>query len=347
MSSSAHGYFVWHDLITTDIPAAINFYKKVVGWKTQPFDPEGKYQMWTGKNGPVGGIGAAETGTPAHWRPYIGTDDIAATIALAEKLGGSVVTPATDIPNGGKWAVLKDPQDNEFGLYWSANHSAPEMKMEPGEFHWHELATNDHKTAFGFYQKLFGWQAGVEHNISGMGIYALFKNEGRPHGMGGMFNKPASTHGGWCVYTVVKDVGKSAATISKLGGKNTHEPVQVPGGSWTVKFIDPQGVPHALTSSENASAKVEEKKEVAVKPKAKTSASKTATTPAKKSSKKKSVKKISKQKVVGKKPTPGKKPAKKSDKKKKKQEKKLKKLKKKMEKKEKKQKKKDKAKRKK
>jgi len=347
MSSSAHGHFIWHDLITTDIPAAVEFYKKVIGWTTQPFDPDGKYLMWANKGGPVGGVGPAEAGNSAHWRPYIGTDDIGATIALAEKLGGSVVTPATDISNGGKWAALKDPQGNQFGLYWSANNPAPELKMQPGEFHWHELATNDHKRAFQFYQQLFGWEPAREHDMGDIGIYALFKNEGRSQGLGGMFNKPASMpHGGWCTYTIVKDVGKAAKLIAKLGGKTTHEPVQVPGGSWTLKFNDAQGVPHALTSSDystavDANQTKAKKKRATTKPepiksKSNLTATKTTAAPAKKSAKKKSVKKPAPKKVVQQKAKVDKKQLKKVEKKKKKALKKLKKQEKKLKKKDKK-----------
>lgn len=364
MSSSAHGYFVWHDLITTDIPAAIEFYKKTVGWTTQAFDPEGKYVMWANQSGPVGGVGPAGDEMAPHWRPYIGTDDMNASIELAEKLGGELVTPPTDISNGGQWAVLKDPQGNEFGLYWSSNNPRPEMTMQPGEFHWHELATDDYKAVFGFYQQLFGWEPAREHDMGEIGMYALFKNEGRPQGLGGMFNKPATMpRSGWCTYTIVKDVGKAAAAIKKLGGKITHEPVQVPGGSWTLKFTDAQGVSHALTSTENASAKpaapkVEEKQKTAAasaKPKAKVKrtaskkapAKKSARKPAKKSVKKKAVKKVATKKVASTKVKVDKKSLKKAqkkeEKKQKKQLKKQKKLEKKLKKKEKKAKKQERA----
>jgi predicted enzyme related to lactoylglutathione lyase len=279
-------------------------------------------------------------------------------------LGGEVTTPPTDISNGGKWAVLKDPQGNEFGLYWSPNNPRPEMNMQPGEFHWHELATDDYKTVFSFYQQLFGWEPAREHDMGNMGMYALFKNEGRPQGLGGMFNKPAGMpHGGWCTYTIVKDVGKAAAAIKRLGGKITHEPVQVPGGSWTLKFTDAQGIPHALTSTENVSArpaatKMERKKKIAssaAKPKAKAKHAVSKTAPAKKSAKKsagKSVKKKAVKKPAAKKVAYTrikldakqlKKARKKEEKKKKKELKKQKKLEKKLKKKEKKAKKKEKA----
>lgn len=249
-----HGHFVWHDLITTDIPSAVEFYKKVVGWSTQPFDPEGKYLMWTGKHGAVGGVGSVPEGVSPYWRVYIGTDDIDATIAKAQQLGGKVTTSVTDIPNVGKWAALQDPQGNEFGLFWSAEPKKPEMHRDPGELHWHELATEDHQVVFKFYQSLFGWQHGIDHNIGEMGVYSVFTHEGRPQGMGGMYNKLAGVPHGWRTYTIVKDAAKAVPMIKRLGGTITQAPEQVPGGSWIVKFTDPQGALHALTAMENSAA---------------------------------------------------------------------------------------------
>ena len=303
-ASSPHGHFVWHDLITTDISAGIEFYKKVTGWKTQPFDPEGRYLMWVNHCGAAGGIGAAPQGTQPYWRIYIGTDDIEATVFKAQQLGGTVVTPITDIPGVGRWAALRDPQGNEFGVFWAPDTKAPVLSMQSGEFHWHELATDDYKAAFEFYRTLFGWQHGIEHNMGDLGNYLVFKNEGRPNGLGGFYNKQPGTAngGGWCTYTIVKDVKKTAALINKLGGKNTHKPVKVPGGSWVIKFTDPQGAAHALTSSDES--EVPARKPAAAKPKTRTSAKKStksaARKPAKKPAKKKAAKKPVKSKTAAK-----------------------------------------------
>ncbi|MES1191945.1 MAG: VOC family protein [Steroidobacter sp.] len=304
-ASSPHGHFVWHDLITTDISAGLEFYKKITGWKTQPFDPEGRYLMWVNNSGAVGGIGAAPQGTKPYWRIYIGTDDIEATVFKAQQLGGTVVAPVTDIPGVGRWAALRDPQGNEFGVFWAPDTKAPVLSMQPGEFHWHELATDDYKAAFEFYRTLFGWQHGIEHNMGDLGAYLVFKNEGRPNGLGGFYNKQPGTAngGGWCTYTIVKDVKKAAASIDKLGGKNTHKPVKVPGGSWVIKFTDPQGAAHALTSSDESDVQAR-KPTAAAKPGTKASATKStkrvAGKPARKSAKKKAAKKPVKSKTAAK-----------------------------------------------
>ena len=46
----------------------------------------------------------------SHWLPFVGVEDIAATVAQARELGGSVLVEPTDIPAMGAFAILQDPQ---------------------------------------------------------------------------------------------------------------------------------------------------------------------------------------------------------------------------------------------
>ena len=41
------GLFVWHELNTTDVESADNFYSKLIGWKTTAWDPNPAYKIWT------------------------------------------------------------------------------------------------------------------------------------------------------------------------------------------------------------------------------------------------------------------------------------------------------------
>lgn len=300
---TVRGSFVWHDLITTDVPAAVTYYQKVVGWKTQPFDAN--YQMWVAKTGPLGGVETLPAGqATSYWLPYVGTADINATLQLAEKLGGKVVKPVTGISSGGSYAVLADPQGALFGVHWGPNSKAPGGMPQVGQFSWQELATTDYKAAFAFYQALFGWQKIDEHDMGELGKYFIYGLNGQP--FGGMFNvmpsMPMPT--AWCCYVQVKDARKTAKVAVKAGGKLINGPMQVPGDSWIAQFIDPQGALHAVVSSEPMVAASPPVSEAAVatpaapvKKAGKKKVSKKKAT--KKAAKKKSVKKASKK--VGKK----------------------------------------------
>ncbi len=288
---AVRGSFVWHDLITTDIPAAVAYYQKVVGWKTQPFDAN--YLMWVATSGPLGGVGALPAGqTTPYWLAYVSVADIDATLRQAQKLGGKVVTPVTDISSGGRYAVLADPQGATMGVYWSAESGAPVGMPQIGEFAWHELATTDYKVAFAFYQALFGWEKTGEHDMGEMGKYFMYGLNGQA--LGGMFNCPGAPVA-WCCYVNVKDAKKIAKVAAKAGGKVFNGPMQVPGGSWIAQINDPQGGVHAVVSTEPMTAiapvtegKTTASEAMAVKPVKRKKATK------KKVTKKKSAKPVSK-----------------------------------------------------
>jgi predicted enzyme related to lactoylglutathione lyase len=311
---AVRGSFVWHDLMTGDIPGAVAYYGKVAGWKTQAFDAN--YLMWAAKTGPIGGVGALPADQAPHWLSYVATDDIEATLKLTQKLGGKVIKPVTDISNGGKYAVLSDPQGAVFGVHWSAESTAattPPSMPPLGTFSWLELATSDYQAAFAFYQALFGWEKVAAHDIGEMGIYFIYGMHGRP--FGGMFTIPPGMPmpAAWCGYVQVADARKTAKIITKAGGKIINGPMEVPGGSWIVQAIDPQGAVHAVVSSlpmtaaapaaEPASVKAKAKvvKKKAAKKKA-TVKPKSVAKPAakKKAAKKKSAKKKAAKKAVSK-----------------------------------------------
>jgi predicted enzyme related to lactoylglutathione lyase len=277
---TVRGSFVWHDLMTSDVPAAVTYYQKVNGWKTQPFDAN--YLMWVAKTGPLGGVEALPAGqTTPYWLPYVGTTDIGATLKLAEKLGGKIVKPVTEIASGGSYAVLADPQGAIFGVHWGPNSKPAAGMPQVGQFSWQELATSDYQAAFAFYQALFGWQKVGEHDMGAMGMYFMYGLNGQPFGgmftiMPGMPMPPA-----WCCYAQVADARKTAKVAVKAGGKLINGPMQVPGGSWIAQLIDPQGGMHAVVSFDPLMGIAPTVSEPAATP----------TTPVKKAAKKKVTKK--------------------------------------------------------
>jgi predicted enzyme related to lactoylglutathione lyase len=240
------GRFVWHELMTSNITHAHNFYGKVIGWKTQPFDQDPSYQMFAANSGPIGGTVRREDG-PGSWLPFIGTTDIETTIGDATQLDATIVTKPDLTPGGsGKWAILKDPQGATFAIYQSLSPDAAEKPPKRGEFSWHELATTDYKAAFDFYSKLFGWEVSSEVDMGPLGLYFMFGRNGVP--IGGMFVKPPEMKGdpNWCGYIRVKDIDKVVSKAKASGATLINGPSEVPGGDWVAQFIDPQGALFAV-----------------------------------------------------------------------------------------------------
>jgi predicted enzyme related to lactoylglutathione lyase len=88
-------------------------------------EPDAAQQpYWIARNGglDVAGIVLQPPGATYRpfWLPYIAVSDVEASASQAVSLGGSVLTPPTDIPGLGRFAVLVDPVGASFAVYRSA-----------------------------------------------------------------------------------------------------------------------------------------------------------------------------------------------------------------------------------
>jgi uncharacterized protein len=255
-NAEIRGRFVWHELMTTDTDAAIDFYSHVVPWKTQDSGMP-SYTLWMSGKFRAGGLMAlpedGPSGTPPHWLVYVGTPDVDETVESAEKLGGKVLKPASDIPNVGRFAVLSDPQGATFAVYTPAPPSGDEVPPGGGvgDFTWHELATTDLEGALNFYSELFGWSKGAAHEMGEMGTYQLISLGGQD--IGGIYKaRDNSSPPSWLSYARVPDATKAANAVKANGGRILNGPMEVPGGSWIVMMHDPQGGAFAIVEAPRA-----------------------------------------------------------------------------------------------
>jgi predicted enzyme related to lactoylglutathione lyase len=249
------GRFLWHELVTTDPKAAIAFYTKVVGWKTQAWDNMPDYIIWMGKRGPVGGVTPLPTGIVGvrpHWLGYIGTPDLDATVREVVRLDGRIVSPAESVPTVGRMQQLADPQGAIFSAFQPENPMPDDGTMQPGDFTWHELATTDIEAAFRFYQQLFGWEKTSVADLGPIGTYQIFGWGGKS--MGGIYRLSPDMPGppNWLPYAFVPDTAAAARLTPQNGGQIFSGPMQVPGGDWIAMGFDPQGAAFAVHSSAKA-----------------------------------------------------------------------------------------------
>lgn len=252
MADNLRGRFVWHELMTPDPKAAVSFYGKVVGWQPKPYDKNPDYTMLNYGGKGMGGV--LKHDPPSQWLPYIATPNVDSTAREAVQIGGDVVKPAADIPDIGRFAIIRDPQGALFVAFTPLpmGTSGPvDNKPGLGDFQWHELMTTDAKRAWAFYQKLFGWQKTDAMEMGPGQTYQMFAPAGRPS-VGGMFNKPGPAQ--WLSYAIVKDAVAAAKAIEAAGGKVINGPMEVPGGDWITAGIDPQGVMFAVHSKKHAAA---------------------------------------------------------------------------------------------
>lgn len=110
--SDSVGAVCWVELMSSDVPAAEEFYQHVFGW-TAETDESGPvaYTVYSlGDDAVAGMIGRppdVPAGIPDSWSVYFTVADCAATEDRAVELGGSVILPATPTPMG-PFAVLAD-----------------------------------------------------------------------------------------------------------------------------------------------------------------------------------------------------------------------------------------------
>ena|SRR5687767_5992992 len=113
----------WHELMTTDAPAAMKFYNEIFGWQpgeAMDMGPVGMYQMFNRPHGMIGGmmnkpLEMADV-TP-NWQIYFLVPEINAAVERIKANGGRILNGPMEVP-GGDWVVnAMDPQGAAFSLH--------------------------------------------------------------------------------------------------------------------------------------------------------------------------------------------------------------------------------------
>jgi predicted enzyme related to lactoylglutathione lyase len=116
----------WHELMTTDAPAAMKFYSEIFGWRpseTMDMGSMGKYYMFNRPHGMIGGMmnkPPEMAHVPPHWMIYFRVSDIDAAVERIKANGGRILNWPMEVP-GGAWIVnAVDPQGAAFSLHAKA-----------------------------------------------------------------------------------------------------------------------------------------------------------------------------------------------------------------------------------
>lgn len=273
---ASRGHFVWEELTTTDTTSAAAFYDKVAGLKTQAAPGGSSYTLFVATAGRMGGLltlgaEAKSLGASPNWLSYISTLNVDETARQAELLRGTIVKPPATMGDGGRFAVLQDPQGAAFAVYTPPRPSDRPAAVSLGSMSWHELATSDINAAFLFYQQLFGWHVVRDVDMGATGTYRVFASEGSNDTIGGMYSKPPepSRPSAWLPYIKVANATSATAKAKSLGAQILHGPADVPGGGLITMAIDPQGAAFALHQTAAAQSRAAVSPKPRSKPKAK------------------------------------------------------------------------------
>jgi predicted enzyme related to lactoylglutathione lyase len=235
VSGYAEGVPSWVDLVTGDPPAAMAFYRELLGWE---LDDGGGYCFCRRGGHPVAGINVqpGPEGMAAAWTPYLAVADADATAARIAAGGGRMVFGPRDVHTQGRTAWAEDPLGAVFGLWQAGDHAGATLAGEPGTMVWTELSTPDLDAVKPFYAAVFGH---VWAPIEAGGVrYETFAVEGEP--VGGALEEPPGNRPVWTPVFGVADTDDAVATARRLGAEVIAGPFDSPYGRYAA-LRDPQG----------------------------------------------------------------------------------------------------------
>ncbi|MCA9300461.1 MAG: VOC family protein [Phycisphaerales bacterium] len=250
-----YGTICWHELMTTDAPGAKAFYRSFLNYGFIDLDMgEFTYSMFTEPGKPesnehaLAGLMAMDEDRPAMWVAYILVEDLDATQARLEDLGGHVIHGPQEVPEMGRFTIFTDPSGAVVALWESKQDPSgfpmPD-NMQEGRIVWNEIHSTAPEASATFFRTLLGYGScememgdqppylmlttpGAEEapQHASFGIKPLAEGEGQSHMMS---------------YITVKDLDATSSKIGAHGGKVVAGPMDVPNVGRFVTFQDPTG----------------------------------------------------------------------------------------------------------
>ncbi|QIK78961.1 VOC family protein [Sphingomonas piscis] len=260
-----HGTFIWYELMTPDAAGAKAFYDAVVGWDIDATSaaPMGYRMIKRSDGGNAGGLlpltdEMQSQGARPVWIGYIGVDDVDASVAAIEGDGGTVMMPAWDVEGIGRMAMVTDAQGAPFYLMKPTPPAGQENAESdvfsvdlPQHIRWNELSTSDPAAAVDLYTRHFGWRQDGEMDMGELGKYQFLYHGDVMIGavMPKMPQMPVSM---WSFYIGVDDIDRAHEAVKAGGGQVFMEPMEIPGGEFSLNGMDPQGAAFGLVGPRKA-----------------------------------------------------------------------------------------------
>jgi predicted enzyme related to lactoylglutathione lyase len=234
------GKFTWFEHVSNDAAKARQFYEGLLGWKVKAFQPA-TYEVIHNGADFIGGVVAADAGTPNHWRSWLSVPDVDERYAAALAAGGKAVMPPLDYPGIGRGATVLDPTGARVSLWKGLQGDRPDVEhVPPGDFDWNELATPDPQTALAFYESLFGYKR-LDWDMGPGGTYHVLQDANGRARAGVMKTAANGDAALWVPYVKVENADATASRVAPLGGTLAQKVAEVPEVGRVGMLVDPTG----------------------------------------------------------------------------------------------------------
>jgi len=242
------GRFVWQDLMTDDVDAALAFYGPLLGWRFEESTRLGKrYVLVTSNGAYVAGIADVERQNPdepiGQWLSYISVPDLDRAVQRVAAAGGEVLVDPVQLEVT-RASIVTDPQGALLGLLELPGLLIPAaaQALDADTFIWRDYLADDVDGALAFYRDIASFD-GQRTPRDDVVHYVLSRGEPRA-GLFGIGDEPVKPN--WIVYVRVDDPAALARQAEQLGGTVILEPrAGVWGGSVAI-VADPSGAALAL-----------------------------------------------------------------------------------------------------
>lgn len=252
----------WIDLGVPDLDRAKAFYRALFGWE---------YEQVSTASGPLvlcllrgrrvaalRPVSAADIEGESWWHPYLATDDCDGAVRRITASGGTLLTPASELADLARTAVVADPVGARFSLWQGRTLPGCELVNEPCTLVRNDLATPAPEPARRFYSDVFGFTLDGNDAVPDLDFTFLRRPDG--HETGGIFGAPQATASRWQTVFEVADTDE-LVTLARGAGGAADAPEDAPYGRMAA-LTDPFGTafsvitrpPVRSTSSEPSAA---------------------------------------------------------------------------------------------
>ena len=260
ISTHIHGQFCWAELVAHNMPAAVEFYGRTLGWTLTDLNSSADdcipHVQFLNEGQPVAGLiqlpdHLKTAGLPSVWNTYVCVDNLQNSLKQAVELGAEITCPVTNAGEHGLVAFIRDPTGGVIGLWQKGSHGGPCLRGDINAVCWNELATRDAYAAKTFYAKLFGWTF-EDNPMSPSPYFIVMSSDGEQiGGIMQMTEEWGDMPSHWNIYFHVDAVDAVTVTVQQLRGKMLVPPFDTPVGRIAV-LADDQGAAFSVIRLEAA-----------------------------------------------------------------------------------------------